>query len=443
MFDSLSEKVQGAFKKLRGKGKLTEKDIDEALKEIRMALLEADVNFKVVKVFLSDIREKCLGEEVFSSLTPGQTVIKIVHGAMSDLLGTTAKDLKLGGNPSVIMLAGVQGSGKTTSAAKLALYLKRKNKLVVLAACDTQRAAAAKQLEILSKEIGIDFFTAEGKSPEQIATDALGYSRLKGADVLIVDTAGRQHVDDDLMDEISRINDAAKPSERLFVVDCMMGQQAVDAAKSFNDRLELTGFILSKADSDSRGGAALSVTHATGKPIKFTGSGEKVSDFEQFHPDRVASRILGMGDVMSLIDKAQAVYDEEAAEKMAKKMVEGSFTLEDYLDQIEQISNMGGIGELLKSFPANAKLGEDDFESGTQELARTKAIIQSMTVKERNNPAIINASRKRRIAAGSGTMVSDVNRLLKGFEQSKKLIKAMSSGRRGGIAPGRMNLPFM
>ena len=439
MFDQLGEKLQSSFKKLTGKGKLSDKDIEAVLREIRLALLEADVNYKVVKSFLNLIKEKALGEEVMKSLTPGQQVVKIVHEELTALLGSNAKEIKFNGNgPTVIMLAGVQGSGKTTSAGKLADFLKRKNKTVVLAACDTQRAAAVDQLKILGEKIGVTVFNQQGATPQQIAKEALQYCKKEGIDILIVDTAGRQHVDEALMDEIEAIREAIDPDEVLFVVDSMMGQQAVDAAQAFDARINITGFILSKADSDARGGAALSVSYITGTPIKFTGTGEKITDFEIFHPDRIASRILGMGDMMSLIEKAQAHVDADEQEALVEKLKKNSFTLEDYLDQLDSIANMGGIEELMNSLPMGSKMG--NMQVDPKQISRTKAIIQSMTVKERTKPSIINASRRKRIAAGSGTTVTDVNRLLKGFEQSKKMMKRMSSQKRRFGSP---KFPFM
>lgn len=440
MFDSLGGKIQDTFKKLTGRGKLSEKDIDAALREIRMALLEADVNYKVVKSFLAGVKEKAMDEEVLSSLTPGQQVVKVVHSELSELIGSTSKDIKISSQPpTVILLAGVQGSGKTTSAGKLANYLKKKNRRIMLAACDTQRAAAVSQLCILAEKIDVPVFHSEGLTPPQIAAEALKEAKKNGTDILIVDTAGRQHVDEALMDEIGEIYQAVDPTEVLFVVDCMMGQQAVDAASAFNERINITGFILSKADSDARGGAALSVSFITQRPIKFAGTGERITDFELFHPDRVASRILGMGDMMTLIEKAQSISDEESNKKLADKLSKNTFTLQDYLDQIDQMAQMGGMEEILANLPMG-KGQKAAMSVDPKDMAHTKAIIQSMTPKERSNPSIINASRKRRIAAGSGTQVADVNRLLKGYEQSKKLIKQLSSQkrkyRRGGF-------PFM
>ncbi|MBO4361024.1 MAG: signal recognition particle protein [Eubacteriaceae bacterium] len=439
MFDSLSDKLQGAFRKLGGKGKLSEKDIDEALRDIRMALLEADVNYKVVRSFLADIKEEAMSEEVLRSLTPSQQVVKIVNSNLVKLLGTRSSDLKLDGKmPAVILLAGVQGSGKTTSAAKLALYLKEKGRKVMLAACDMQRAAAVSQLKILGEQIGVYVYTADGSAVD-VARGALDYSRKNGYEILIVDTAGRQHVNDELMDEIVAVSETVEPSEVLFVVDCMMGQAAVDAASAFDERLSVTGFILSKADSDARGGAALSVSYITGKPIKFAGTGEKVTAFEQFHPDRMASRILGMGDMLTLIEKAEKLTSAEDQKALAKKMTSNQITLEDYLDQMEQMQQMGGLSEMLSALPGASKLGNLNVDE--KQLAHTKAIILSMTPKERTNPSIINASRRRRIAAGSGTTVTDVNRLLNGFEQAKKMMKRMNSAK--GKKRFGSGFPFM
>ncbi len=438
MFDQLGGKIQQTFKKLSGKGKLSEKDIDEALKEIRMALLEADVNYKVVKSFLSDVRQKALDEDVLKSLTPAQQVIKTVNEEMRSLLGGSTKDISISSKmPSVLLLAGVQGSGKTTSAAKLSRYIKEKNKNVMLAACDIKRAAAVEQLSSLAKQEDIFVYTAEGKTPLTVAKEAVAYASKNGYEVLIVDTAGRQHVDDELMDEIGSIAKVVKPDEVLFVVDCMMGQQAVDSCMAFNEKLDITGFILTKADSDARGGAALSVSFMTGKPIKFTGTGEKLSDFEVFHPDRVASRILGMGDMLTLIEKAQKLTDNEKNAKLSGKILKNSLSLEDYLEQIDNMNKMGGINQMLSSMPNAGKLSNMNIDE--KQILRTKAIIQSMTPKERNSPKILNASRRRRIAKGSGTTVTDVNRLINGFEQTKKLMKQFSGNKR----KFNKNLPFM
>jgi signal recognition particle subunit SRP54 len=438
MFDQLGEKLQSTFKKLTGKGKLGEKDIDDALREIKMALLEADVNYKVVKNFLASIREQALCEDVLKSLTPGQQVIKIVNAEMVKLLGKTASDIKFNASrPFAILMAGVQGSGKTTSTAKLAAYVKTKGKSVLLAACDTRRAAAVDQLKILAEEAGVAFYGEKDANPAVIAASAWAKAKKDNIDVLIVDTAGRQHVDEALMAEIADIGKAVPFDEVYFVIDCMMGQQAVDAAAAFDEAVAISGFILSKADSDARAGAALSVSFVTGKPVKFAGTGEKIKDFELFHPDRIANRILGMGDILSLIEKAEQLTDAESQKKLAKKMMANDFTLEDYLEQIDSIAKMGGLGQVIGSLPIpKAKLG--NMDAGEKQLARTKAIIQSMTKKERANPAILNASRRKRIAAGSGTTVAEVNKLLNGFEQSKKMMKQFK-GNKGKFS----GFPFM
>ncbi len=438
MFDQLGEKLQTAFKKLTGKGKLSEKDIDDALREIKMALLEADVNYKVVKNFLASVREAALSEDVLKSLTPGQQVVKIVNAEMVKLLGGTASDIKFNASrPFAILMAGVQGSGKTTSTAKLAAYVKAKGKTVLLAACDTHRAAAVDQLKILGAEIGVDVYAEKGTTPAVIAASAYKQAKKDNIDVLIVDTAGRQHVDETLMAEIADIKKAVPFEEVYFVVDCMMGQQAVDAALAFDAAAAISGFVLSKADSDARAGAALSVSYVTGKPVKFAGTGEKIKDFELFHPDRIAGRILGMGDMLTLIEKAEQLTDAESQKKLAKKMMSNDFTLEDYLEQIDGIAKMGGLEQVLGALPIpKAKIGSLDV--GEKQLVRTKAIIQSMTKKERANPAVLNASRRKRIAAGSGTSVAEVNKLLNGFEQSKKMMKQFK-GNKGRFS----GFPFM
>ncbi|MCO8193376.1 MULTISPECIES: signal recognition particle protein [Anaerofustis] len=440
MFQALGDKLQETFKKLRGKGKLTEKDIDAALREIRMSLLEADVNYKVVKTFAKNLKEKCMGEEVLKSLTPGQQVIKIVNNELIDLLGGESRDINFSSTPpTVIMVVGVQGSGKTTSIGKMGNYFKnKKNKKVVFVACDIHRAAAVDQLKILGEGLDIEVFSLDSKDAGKIAKKGVEYAKSKGADIVIVDTAGRQHVDSEMMEEAVKVKKVINPDETLFVIDSLMGQQAVDAAKAFDENLEITGFILSKLDSDARGGAALSVTYITNKPIKFSAFGEKMEDFEPFHPDRVASRILGMGDVLSLIEKAESVYNEEEAKKMEAKLRKNSFTLEDFLDQMESMSKMGGIESILSMLPGAGKLKNLSIDE--RELVRQKAIIQSMTIKERQNPSIINASRRKRIAAGSGTKVSDVNKLLTGFEQSKKMMKQLNSGK---MRLPKMKFPFM
>jgi len=440
LFEALGDKLQSTFKKLRGKGKLTEKDIDAALREIRMSLLEADVNYKVVKTFAANLKQKCMGEEVLKSLTPGQQVIKIVNEELVSLLGGESRDINFSDNgPTIIMVVGVQGSGKTTSIGKMGNYFKnKKNKKVVFVACDIHRAAAVDQLKVLGEGLGIEVFSMDNKDAGKIAKKGVDYGKKIGADIIIVDTAGRQHVDEEMMAEAVKVKKVVSPDETLFVIDSLMGQQAVDAAKAFDESLEISGFILSKLDSDARGGAALSVTYITKKPIKFSAFGEKMEDFEPFHPDRVASRILGMGDVLSLIEKAETIYNEEEAKKMEEKMRKNTFTLEDFLDQMESMNKMGGIEGLLSMLPGAGKL--KGMAISEKDLIKQKAIIQSMTIKERQQPNIINASRRKRIAAGSGTKVSDVNKLLTGFEQSKKMMKQLNSGK--FKMPG-MKFPFM
>ncbi len=442
MFSSLSEKLQETFKKLKGKGKLTEKDIESCLREIRMSLLEADVNYKVVKDFSKRLKEKCMGEEVLKSLTPAQQVIKLVNEELITLLGGKGETLKLKGSDStVLMVVGVQGSGKTTSIGKLGKYLKEKqNKKVLFAACDIHRAAAVDQLKVLGESIDIEVYHRENTPAQKIAKEAVKYGKKKGFDVIIIDTAGRQHVDEEMMNEAVLVKEAINPDETLFVIDALMGQQAVDAAKAFNENLSLTGFILTKLDSDARGGAALSVTYITKVPIFFAANGEKMEDFEVFHPDRVASRILGMGDMLSLIEKAEEAYDREETKKLEEKMRKNAFTLEDFLDQMENMNKMGGIEGILSMMPGMNNKAMKALNVDEKQMVRQKAIIQSMTKKERLNPSIINASRRKRIALGSGTNVSDVNKLLTGFEQSKKLMKQLNSNK------GKFSLkkfPFM
>ncbi len=434
MFDNLSGKLQDAFAKLKKKGKLTEADIKMASREIKMALLEADVNYKAVKEFTEKVSARALGDEVMKSLTPAQQFIKIVRDEMTDILTGEDNRLKFSKNgPTVILLAGTQGSGKTTTAAKLAQLLKKQNKRVMMAACDTYRPAAVKQLQTLGDAIDIPVHYIEDK-PENIAMSALTEAKDNHYDVLIVDTAGRLTIDEEMMKEIVRIAGIIEPTEVLLCIDAMSGQEAVNTARAFDERLDLTGVIMTKLDSDARGGAALSVVYATNKPIKFCGVGEKISDFEVFNAERIVGRILGMGDILSFIEKAEEAYDKETAEEMSRRMLKNELTLEDFLDQIEQMQNMGGLEEVLKMMPGGNKL-----KTGETDMQRFKAIIQSMTKKERLSPGILNASRRRRIASGSGTTVSDVNKLITGYEQSKKMMKQMSGKHKGG----KMKFPFM
>lgn len=430
-FENLSEKLQGTFKKLKGKGVLTEADINDAMREVKLALLEADVNFKVVKEFVAEVKEKALGQGVLESLTPGQQVIKIVNDTLVDLMGGT--NSKLTFSPSgftVLLMVGLQGTGKTTTCGKLAAYLKKHGKKPMLAACDIYRPAAIDQLEVVGKSVDVPVFTDRGNNKaEDIALKARKEAERRGYDVLIVDTAGRLQIDSELMDELVRVKKAVKPHEILLVVDALTGQDAVNAAEGFNDALGIDGIIMTKMDGDSRGGAALSAKKVTGKPVKFIGVGEKTDALEPFHPERMASRILRMGDMLSLIEKAQETFDEEKAAKLEKKIKKNEFTLEDFLDQMGQITQMGGLGKMIGMLPglgAN-KVSDEDIEKGEQEFKQMEAIIYSMTIEERRNPSLLNASRRKRIAAGSGQPVSKINNLIKKYEDTKKLMKQFSN----------------
>lgn len=426
-FEGLSDKLQGVFKKLKGKGKITESDVNDAMREVKMALLEADVNFKVVKNFVATVKEKCLGSEVLESLTPAQQVIKIVNEELIALMGGT--NSKLTYSPkgfTVLLLAGLQGTGKTTTAGKLGAYLKKNGKKPMLAACDVYRPAAIDQLEVVGEKVGVPVYTDRNeKRPEKIAADAAKEAEYKGYDVLIVDTSGRLHIDQELMDELVRVKDAVKPHEILLVVDALTGQDAVTAAEGFNDALGIDGIIMTKLDGDSRGGAALSVKAVTGKPIKFIGMGEKFDALEPFHPERMASRILGMGDMLSLIEKAQEQYDEKEAEALEKKIKKNQFTLDDFLQQMGQIKKMGGMRSVIGMLPGmgGQRVSDEDIEKSEKEFVRMEAIISSMTMEERNNPKILNASRRKRISAGSGQPVSQINALIKRYEEACKVMK--------------------
>ena len=433
-FESLSEKLSGVFKKLRGKGVLTESDINEAMREVKLALLEADVNYKVVKEFIADVKEKALGEEVLKSLTPGQQVVKIVNDELVALMGGGSS--KLTYSPSgftTILMVGLQGTGKTTTCAKLASYLKKQGKHPMLAACDVQRPAAIDQLEVVGGQVDVPVFCDRtSKDPADIALRAKKEAERKGLDMLIVDTAGRLHVDEALMDELKEVKKAVKPHEILLVVDAMTGQDAVTAAEAFHEAMGIDGIVMTKLDGDTRGGAALSVKSVTGRPIKFIGMGEKLDALEPFYPDRMASRILGMGDVMSLIEKAQEAVDEEKAAELEKRLAKNQFTLEDFLDQIGQIKGMGGLGKVLNMLPGvQGKVSEDDMDAGEKEFRTMEAIIQSMTPQERKKPELLNASRRKRIAAGSGVTVAKVNQLIKKYEDTKKLMKQLNNGKLG------------
>ena len=422
---------------MREKGKLTDLEIKQAMREIRIALLEADVNFQVVRDFINKVSEKASGEDILKGLNSTQQVIKIVNDELIALMGSTHSKLAVADRPpTIIMMCGLQGAGKTTMCGKLAGMLKKQNKKVMLAACDVYRPAAIKQLQVVGGKVNVPVFEEGQINPVKIAKDALDEAKRQGADVLIVDTAGRLHIDEQLMEELQKIKAEVKPDEILLVVDSMTGQDAVNVAETFTQKLDITGVIITKLDGDTRGGAALSIKAVTGKPIKFVGSGEKMEDIEPFYPDRMASRILGMGDVLTLIEKAQEAFSEEEALKLQKKMKTNSFTLQDYLNQLESVKKMGGIGKLMSMVPGlGGKVNEDDIDES--KIIKTKAIILSMTPEERNNPDIIKASRRKRIAAGSGTSIQDVNQLLKQFDMSKEMMRRVSkNGMRG------MKFPF-
>lgn len=422
---------------MREKGKLTDLEIKQAMREIRIALLEADVNFQVVRDFINKVSEKASGKDILKGLNSTQQVIKIVNDELIALMGSTHSKLAVADRPpTIIMMCGLQGAGKTTMCGKLAGMLKKQNKKVMLAACDVYRPAAIKQLQVVGGKVNVPVFEEGQINPVKIAKDALDEAKRQGADVLIIDTAGRLHIDEQLMEELQKIKAEVKPNEILLVVDSMTGQDAVNVAETFNQKLDITGVIITKLDGDTRGGAALSIKAVTGKPIKFVGSGEKMEDIEPFYPDRMASRILGMGDVLTLIEKAQEAFSEEEALKLQKKMKTNSFTLQDYLNQLESVKKMGGIGKLMSMVPGlGGKVNEDDIDES--KIIKTKAIILSMTPEERNNPDIIKASRRKRIAAGSGTSIQDVNQLLKQFDMSKEMMRRVSkNGMRG------MKFPF-
>lgn len=429
-FEGLSGRLSEVFKKLKGRGKVKESDIKEVMREVRMALLEADVNYKVAKDFVASVSEKAMGSEVLESLTPAQQIIKIVNDELTELMGSTNARITFSSKiPTVIMMCGLQGAGKTTHCAKLARYFKQSGKRPLLAACDVYRPAAIQQLQIVGEQAGVPVFEMGQGDPVEIARKAVLHARDYGNDILILDTAGRLHIDEELMDELRRIKEAVQPQEILLVIDAMTGQDAVNVAKSFDETLGIDGTILTKLDGDTRGGAALSVRAVTGKPIKFVGTGEKLDNLEPFYPDRMASRILGMGDVLTLIEKAQSTVDEQKAMEMAKKLKEQNFDMNDLLEQMQQIKQMGSLSQVISMFPGAGKISEEETAAGEAQLKKTEAIINSMTKRERERPSIINPSRKRRIAAGSGTKVEDVNRLLKQFEQMQKMMKMMGSSK--------------
>ena len=437
LFGSLSEKLSHVFSKLTKHGVLTELEIKNAMREIRIALLEADVNFLVVKDLVSKISEKCSGERVLKSLTPGQQVIKIVNEELTALMGSTNSKLTIASKPpTIILMCGLQGAGKTTMCGKLAKMLKKQGKKPMLVACDIYRPAAINQLKVVGKSVDVEVYEEGTQKPEKTAVNALKYAEKKAYDVVIIDTAGRLHINEELMVELKNVKAAVNPTEILLTVDSMTGQDAVTVAESFNKELDITGVILTKLDGDTRGGAALSIKAVTGKPIKFCGVGEKMDDIEPFYPDRMASRILDMGDVLTLIEKAQAAVTEEDAKKLEKKFRENSFTFEDYLEQFDQFKKMGNIADILNMIPGANKFKLNASMIDEKQIARNKAIIQSMTPYERRNPDSIKGSHKKRIAAGSGTSIQEVNALIKNFYQSKELMKKMSGGK------GKFRMPF-
>ena len=453
-FEGLSDKLSAVFKKLKNKGKLSESDVKAAMREVRLALLEADVNYKVAKDFVAKVSERAVGSGVLESLTPAQQVIKIVNEELTALMGESNARINYSSKiPTVIMMVGLQGSGKTTHSGKLALHFKKMGKRPLLVACDVYRPAAIDQLKVVGSQIDVPVFEMGQIDPCEIAKKAISHAKDYGNDIVILDTAGRLHIDTELMDELLRLKEQFTPEEILLVIDSMTGQDAVNVAKSFNEKLGITGVILTKLDGDTRGGAALSVRAVTGAPIKFTGTGEKLTDLEPFYPDRMASRILGMGDVLTLIEKAEEQLDAKKAEEMAKKLGENSFDMNDLLEQMKQVRKMGSLSQIVSMLPgAKKKLSDEEAEQGEKQLVRTEAIINSMTKKERAKPSIISAQRKRRIAAGSGTKVEDVNRLLKQFEQMQKMMKQLSGNGKQGKkmrqmlsqmqSGGNMGMPF-
>ncbi len=429
MFESLGDRLQNAIKKIKGYGKITEENIGEVTREIRLALLEADVNYKVVKEFINNVKEKALGEEVQKSLKPGELFVKIVKDELVDLLGGESAPLNTLGNPAILMLVGLQGSGKTTTIAKLANFLRKKhNKKPLLVACDVYRPAAIDQLKQLGKELNIEVYSEGKNNPVDIAKNAVEYAKVNGFNYVLIDTAGRLHIDETLMQELTDITSTVNPHETILVIDSMTGQDAINVIEGFNNSLKLTGAILTKLDGDTRGGVALSVRHLTNVPIKFIGVSEKMDGLEEFHPDRMATRILDMGDIMTMIEKAEAVIDQDEVMSAAKKMQNGKFDLEDFLSQLKQIKKLGPLENLLKLIPGASKMGLNKVQINPKDMAHLEAIILSMTPKERKNPEIIKATRKLRIAKGSGRTVEEVNRLLKQFEQMKTMMKQMKNG---------------
>lgn len=444
-FEGLGEKLQGIFKKLKGKGKISEGDLKTALREVRVALLEADVNYKVVKSFIKSINDRAVGQEVLESLTPGQQIIKIVNDELTELMGGEASKLNVANKPpTIIMMVGLQGSGKTTSTGKLSNYLKKQGRRPLLVACDIYRPAAIKQLQVLGEQLDIPVFSMGDKtSPVDISKAAINHAEHHGNDVVLIDTAGRLHIDEELMGELVEIKDAVNPTEILLVVDAMTGQDAVNVAEKFNGLLDITGVVLTKLDGDTRGGAALSVKAVTKKPIKFVGMGEKLDALEPFHPDRMSSRILGMGDVLTLIEKAQEGIDAEKAKELEQKLKKAEFTLEDFLDQMQQMKKMGPLDQVMEMIPGVNKAKLKGMSLDEKEFDRAQAVIQSMTKEERRKPSIINGSRRKRIADGSGCKVQEVNRLLKQFDQAQKMMKQLSGMSKGKKGKGKFKLPFM
>ncbi|MDR2168256.1 MAG: signal recognition particle protein [Clostridiales bacterium] len=446
-FENLASKLQNTFKKLKSKGKLSEKDVKEAMREVRLALLEADVNFKIVKEFVADVSEKAVGDVVLKGLNPGHAVVGIVNEELTALMGSTQSKLTFANNsPTIYMMVGLQGSGKTTTSAKIASQLRKQGKKPLLVACDIYRPAAIKQLQTLGSNLNIPVFEKGGQNPVKTATEAIEHARHMGLDVVIVDTAGRLHIDEDLMAELAGIKRAVVPQEILLVVDAMTGQDAVTVAENFNEKIGIDGIVITKLDGDTRGGGALSVRKVTGKPIKFVGMGEKVDDLEPFFPDRMAGRILGMGDVLSLVDKAKQAFDEEEAIALERKIRKNEFDLNDFLAQMQQVKKMGPLKNILGMIPGVNNLKIDEGDINERALSHVEAIVQSMTAKERANPGILNASRRRRIAEGSGRTIQEVNRVLKQFDEMKKMMKQFTDMGKSGKKRGKMPMagfPFM
>ena len=444
MFDNLSERLERSFKILKGEGKITEINVAETLKDVRRALLDADVNYKVAKTFTDTVKQKALGQNVLTAVKPSQLMVKIVHDELATLMGGSTEDINLSGHPSVILMAGLNGAGKTTLSGKLALMLKNKRKKnPLLVACDVYRPAAIEQLKVLGEQTGIPVYSEpESKAPVQIALNAIHHAKAKGYDVVIVDTAGRLAVDEEMMQEIAALKEAINPNETLFVVDAMTGQDAVNTAKEFNDRLDFDGVVLTKLDGDTRGGAALSIRTVVNKPIKFVGTGEKMEAIDQFHPSRMADRILGMGDIVSLVERAQEQYDEEEARRLQKKIAKNQFDFNDFMAQIQQIKKMGNFKELASMIPGVGKALKD-IDIDDNAFKSIEAIIQSMTPKERTNPELLNTSRRQRIAKGSGTNIQEVNRLIKQFDQTRKMMKMVTGNKMTRMMANMPNIPGM